>query len=143
MSFERILVTTDFSDAANAALEVARDLAQRYDAHLTLLYVQEGQRSRADGVLPRASHRGPVDLRPELKKRLAELAKTQGVVPDDIVVLVDASPVEGILDRVQQSNIDLIVIATQGRSSLQRLLIGSVTERIVRHAPCAVLTVKA
>ena len=64
------------------------------------------------------------------------------MTPDEVAVIDDSSPTEGILEYAQKQNVDLIVIATRGHSTLERLLIGSVTERVVRHAKCAVLTVK-
>lgn len=142
MAFRRILVTTDLSERGNQALRVASELAGTLGAHLTLLYVQESTLSFVDGVLPHDDHRKPVDLAPKLEKKLRESAAAVGCEPDAFAVVHDASPVEGILAHAQAHDIDLIVIATQGRSGLQRLLIGSTTERVVRHAECAVLTVR-
>ena len=142
MSFERILVTTDLSESGNKALRVAGELATTLNAHLTVLYVQESTHSYPDGVLPHKGHRGPVDMVPEITKKLREVASQVGCTPSECAVIHDASPVEGILDHAKSEGVDLIVMATQGRSGLQRLLIGSTTERVVRHAPCAVLTVR-
>ena len=79
---------------------------------------------------------------PKLRAKLEEAATKADCTPDEYAVVGDASPVEGILSHVQKHGIDLVVMATRGRSGLERLLIGSVTERVVRHAPCAVLTVR-
>lgn len=142
MSFERIMVTTDFSETGNHALRVAGELAATLGAHLTLVFVQEDTISFADGVLPHKDHKGPIDMAPKLEKKLREAASAVGCEPDELAIVKDASPVEGILAHAKAKNIDLIVMATQGRSGLQRLLIGSTTERVVRHAECAVLTVR-
>lgn len=142
MTFERIMVTTDLSDVGNHALKVASDLASKVGAHLTLVFVQEDTLSFADGVLPHKDHKAQVDLAPKIEKKLRETASAIGCAPDQLAVVKDASPVEGILAYAKDHEIDLIVMATQGRSGLQRLLIGSTTERVVRHAECAVLTVR-
>lgn len=142
MAFRRIMVTTDLSEAGNHALRVANELAMMSEAHLTLLVVQEDTLSFADGVLPHKDHRSQVDLAPQLEAKLRAAASAAGCSPDSVAVVKDASPVEGILAHAKAHDIDLIVMATQGRSGLQRLLIGSTTERVVRHAECAVLTVR-
>ncbi|HJL02707.1 MAG TPA: universal stress protein [Polyangiaceae bacterium LLY-WYZ-15_(1-7)] len=141
-AFRHILVTTDFSDAAQAALSVAKDLAERYEARLTILTVYEGGPMLIDGVLPHGRRSSSFSEDAWLEK-LRALAEEAGVPDAELAVVTDASPVEGILKHVKAGGIDLVVIATRGRSGLERLLIGSVTERVVRHAPCAVLTVKA
>src|SRR5690606_33884804 len=65
-------------------------------------------------------------------------------LPDvGLVALHHASPVSAICDHAETQGVDLIVAGTHGRRGLDRLLLGSVAERLIRHAPCAVLTVRA
>ena len=125
MTFQRIMVTTDLSEAGNRALQVASDLAANVGAKLTLVYVQEDTLSYADGVLPHKDHHEQVDLTPKLTQQLRDAAAAIGCEPDELAVVKDASPVEGILAHAKAKDIDLIVMATQGRSGLRRLLIGS------------------
>lgn len=141
MPYQHIVATTDFSDSSARAVRVARDLAAAVGAKLTLLHVYEPHHY-ADRVLPSGS-RDSVDMEAEARGRLEELAARLDLPESTQLELdMDASPVEGILDYLERSNADLVVIATQGVSGLKRLLIGSVTERVVRHASVAVLAVK-
>lgn len=143
MEFRRILTTTDFSAPARAALVVAKDLADRYGAHLTVLHVEEHKSSFPESILPRKSQRPPAPASERSRSRLGDEAALAGVTPDDLAVIRDPSPAEAILAYAAAHDVDLIVIATRGHSALERLLIGSVTERVVRHARCAVLTVRS
>ena len=143
--FQRIAVTTDFSPAANYALTVARDLAERYGAQLTLLHVSEPAPRITERILPSKAIRGDGQGKKLAfgHKKLEQLVANAGLSDDTQVALkVHTSPVEGILEFLDEHDIELIVIATAGRTGFERFLIGSVTERVVRHAPCAVLTVK-
>ncbi|MEM9074709.1 MAG: universal stress protein, partial [Myxococcota bacterium] len=92
MDVRKVLVTTDFSDAGNAALRVGHDLAKRYEAHLTLLYVQEGKRSIADGVLPHTSHGKAIDRSATLQNHLEMVAEQLQAEADEYAVLTDTSP---------------------------------------------------
>jgi nucleotide-binding universal stress UspA family protein len=139
-----ILVPTDFSAPAERALAYARSLADAYGATLHLLHVIEDP--FAGGV-----HMGMVappegyfeDLDQQSRARLSSLLtdeeqKTHSVV---IATRMGYAPTE-ILDYVRDhGDINLIVIATSGRGAVSRLLVGSVTDKILRTAPCPVLTV--
>ncbi len=142
MSFRHVLATTDFSEPGNAAVAVAIDVAARYRAQVSLLTVQEGPIRYAEGILPANVKTRSLDRVAELRAKLSGLAKEHGLEDAETWVISDASPVEGILDHIRTHHVDLVVMSTRGRSRLERLLIGSVTERVVRHAPCAVLTVR-
>jgi len=143
MSFARIVVTTDFSEPANEALAVASDLAAKFDAELTLLHIAEPALHVADHIFPVRAVREGKEKKLGTKKLLELIEKSE--LGDDVQVAlkVHTSPVEGILSFLAEATPDLLVISTAGRTGLERLLIGSVTERVVRHAPCAVLTVKS
>ncbi len=142
MGIHRILVTTDFSAPARVALIVAKDLAERYEAHLTVLHVDEHKSSFPESILPRKTQRtaGPSE---RLRSRLGDEAALAGVMPDELAVVRDRSAADAILDYAGAHSIDLIVIASLGHSALERLVIGSVAERVVRHARCGVLTVRS
>ncbi|MEO0324688.1 MAG: universal stress protein [Myxococcota bacterium] len=141
MQVGKVLVTTDFSEAANAAIGVAHGFAERFGASLSLLHVHEPAPTLQERLLPKGSVRH-ADAKAHAESRLAALASKLGLENVALHVVMDPSPIEGILKHVDAESVDVVVMATHGHTALERLLVGSVTERVVRHAPCAVLTVK-
>lgn len=137
-----ILVPIDFSEASEGALRHAKELALTYGAQLTLLHAVE------EVVYPSAYGLEPIDLPgPEVvervEKSLATLVQNQiGYEHVVIDATVGYAP-SVILDRAERDDVDLIVIATHGRTGLERVLLGSVTERVVRQASSPVFTVKS
>jgi nucleotide-binding universal stress UspA family protein len=143
--FQRILMATDFSSGAEAARQVAMSLARAHGAELLLVHVYEdalrhtyveGRTLTSLGEL-QASQREWAET--ELAARAAE-ARSAGVAARS--VLLTGSAAEQIAEAARSHGADLLVIGTQGRTGLDRLLLGSVAERVVRLAPCPVLTVK-
>ena len=141
MQVEKVLVTTDFSEAANAAVAVAQAFAARFGATLSVLHVHEPAPTLQERLIPKGSARH-ADAKAHAESRLAELATQLRLEDVSLYVVSDPSPIEGILKHVEAEGIDVVVMAAHGHTALERLLVGSVTERVVRHAPCAVLTVK-
>jgi nucleotide-binding universal stress UspA family protein len=139
VGFRRILVPHDFSEAADAALDVAADLAVTQHARLTVLHVVEPFHPPPEVV---AWLRQAEQIGPQLKRLEEAVTARMGRrrVPVGCRVVV-GYPVDAILEAAEDA--DLIVMATQGRTGLPHLLIGSVAERIVRHSPKPVLTVRA
>lgn len=143
--FERILVPVDFSEHSREAVRAAVDLGRRYDASLMLVHVFEpAVYALPDGCVlftPEQLAR----LFNELERQL-EMARQEavqlGAARVDILLLEGFAAGE-IVDCSRGAKIDLIVMGTHGRTGPKHLLLGSVAERVVRHAPCAVLTVKA
>ena len=134
---KRVLVATDFSGPSDAALTYGRALARTYGASLSLLHVAANQflqSTAADPVTLAAAHIRWLDNdltaadRDELRGRA--------------VVETSDSPARAIVDYARREAIDLIVMGTQGRSTMSQILVGSVAERVVRTAPCPVLTVR-
>jgi universal stress protein A len=137
-AWSKILVPIDFSAPSVAALHYARELAAGRGATLIVLHVVDPFHPdwRMDtGTLQRAAHD---QARHRLRELLARELPDTRTVPE----LREGHPVEEITAVAQKSGADLIVIATHGRSGLRHVLIGSVTERVVRHAPCAVLVLR-
>ena len=137
--FRHILVPNDFSPQATVALKVAAQLAKRQGGKLTVLHVVVPFYLPADvpfGMTP------PGDLIPEQRRYLERtVAKTIGKDGPPVTVRVeigDAS--QRIIDAGRHA--DSIVMATSGRSGLAHLLIGSVAEKVVRHATVPVLTLR-
>lgn len=142
--FRRILVPYDFSDAARAALEVAADLAARHGGTLTVVHaiapVYPVSAFAGAGELP--VWIPPDDLRGEARARLEkEVARVVGRrVPKVTCRVVVGDPHRCILEAARRA--DSIVMATLGRTGLAHLVIGSVAEKIVRHSPVPVLTLR-
>ena len=140
-----ILVATDFSDASGLALTYARDLARRCDSALHLLHVvtdadvSPGTEALWGFSETEVQHRW-VD---EAKAKLAGLcpAEEQAEFPVSTAVEI-GSPAEGVLRYADEHRIDLIVMGTRGRGTVQQLLLGSVAAEVVRRARCPVLTVR-
>ncbi|MCA9612651.1 MAG: universal stress protein [Sandaracinus sp.] len=141
-----ILVPTDFSKASNLALEAANLLAKQNDAKVTLVHVFEprgvlfgGEPGMEDG------HGVAKDVEAKIHAELEKVARER--FPDvskiKTALVISESAVKGIVEYAERENVDLIVIATHGRSGLSRMLIGSVAEKVVRHASCPVLTLRS
>ena len=138
----RILVPVDFSEYGEPALGYARELAEFYGAHLDLLHVVEEDGFRLlYGTRPRAV--AASEVKAQNRQVLEEYARREHIqVPYSVHALI-GNPNLDIVDYARLHDIDLIVIATHGRTGLQRLRMGSVAEKVVRHAPCPVFTVKS
>lgn len=145
---QRILVPIDFSAASRTALEHAAALAKAFDASIDILHVWEP----APAVTPAqlgwmAADAGTFCAR--IERELAERAEAlvAEVAPDlrgRIRIVVEAGYVaHTILGRLETEPYDLVVMGTHGRRGLKHLVLGSVAERLVRQAPCPVLTTRA
>ncbi|WP_435075858.1 universal stress protein [Halorubrum sp. HHNYT27] len=138
--YSQILVPTDGSPASDAAIEHAIDLAQRYDATLHALYVVDGAaystlEAGADVVIDALESEGDAATR-----RVADAAEKAGVGCETTVT--SGTAYRSIRDYVDDHAIDMIVMGTHGRKGLDRYLLGSVTERVVRTSDVPVLTVR-
>jgi nucleotide-binding universal stress UspA family protein len=143
-TFSKILVPHDFSDYAKHAVDVAADVARRYEANLTLIHVHQPMLlSVPESYLLYESSKLPLLLE-ALAKQL-EQARQQalalGVLQVDSQILQGA-PVSEITRFAREGGYSLIVMGTHGRTGVAHALIGSVTERVVRNAPCPVLTTR-
>jgi nucleotide-binding universal stress UspA family protein len=143
----RLLVPTDFSPTSDAALAYARDLADRYGASLQLLHVLEDPfvpgRFGSDDYLgepPGVRTTILEDARARLARRLLSTGRAAFGTSGEVVF---GRAAETIVDYAAGHGIDLIVMGTHGRTGMAHLLLGSVAERIVRTAPCPVLTVRS
>lgn len=143
-SFRKILHPTDFSPGAEPALELAIEVAHKFQAELTLLHVYRNPAfvgAFGDGYLlpPDIVQTIASDAHSALEKlrqRVAEAGvqvKTLGV---------EGAPCEGIVGTGQSQGMDLIVMGTHGRTGVRHLLLGSVAEHVLRVAQCPVLTVR-
>ncbi len=138
---QRILAPVDFSDAAETAVRHAGEIAETYDADLHLLHVvEEVAYPSAYGVDPPLIPHDEVVARVET--RLGQMARGEaGDENVQVSAAVGYAPWT-ILDVVEANDVDLIVIATHGRSGLDRFLLGSVAERVLRGSPVPVFLVR-
>ncbi|WP_137288591.1 universal stress protein [Natronorubrum halophilum] len=139
--YDCILVPTDGSPEVEHALEYAFDLARAHDATIRVIYVVN---VAGYGGLPmETALEGISDaLR---KEGEAAVARAEELAPDDIEIetaVLEGSPSRVIVEHAQPGECELVVMGTHGRGGINRLLLGSVTERVVRHAPVPVLTVQ-
>ncbi|HEX6243682.1 MAG TPA: universal stress protein [Polyangiales bacterium] len=140
--FSKILLPTDFSDHAHEALSYATRLAQLHGGSLTLVHAYD--------LVPYALPEGPLmddvqmrELQSALERQLEKL-KQQALKTGTTQVtaqLLQGPAASEIVRVAGEQSFDLIVMGTHGRTGLSHLLLGSVTEKVVRRAPCAVLTV--
>ena|SRR6185295_4465270 len=140
--FQRIVCATDFSDTAEAAWAVACDLAAVHRAELTLVHVFPDLPPSPDVAVPSVIQVWEEQQRwveGELDRRAAD-AGTRGLRTGFVVK--HGSAADGLVEAVTEAGADLLVVGTHGRTGLERVLLGSVAEAVVRKAPCAVLTVK-
>jgi nucleotide-binding universal stress UspA family protein len=145
IKMKKVLVPTDFSDSARHALTYGISFAREYEAELVLLHVVENI------TVGYASDLFPVPMaevfqeisgyaKAELAK-LAALARERGVTTVSEIV-VQGKPSAEIIRHAAENAVDMIVLGTHGKGMLDQALFGSTTERVVRRAPCPVLTVR-
>jgi len=139
--YREILLPTDGGPASQAAVSQALDLAELSDARLHTLYVVD---TSAYPSLDAGAETVISTLREEGESALDEVSDTAEAAGVPVVSeIVSGTPHRRILEYAEANEIDLIVMGTHGRTGLDRYLLGSVTERIVRSAEMPVLTVRA
>ena len=141
----RILVPTDFSATADAALDYAYVLAERFGASLELLHVLDDP-FVVDGMAAEAYISEAPALRTAMlqdaKERLRHRAAPRETIPRIETEVLFGHGARTIAEYAAERGIDLIVMGTHGRTGFAHLLLGSVAERLVRTSPCPVLTVR-
>ena len=149
---DRILVPSDFSEDSTRALEYAEDFARMFGAEIVVLHVDQILAPIAIGPAPGAGYdpsaMAAVGKIAEEQRALAqrELDRIVKKLQDEGLrargLLRSGAPFVEIVTAAQKENAGLIVMGTHGRSALAHILMGSVAERVVRKAPCPVLTVR-
>ncbi|HEU5060048.1 MAG TPA: universal stress protein [Kofleriaceae bacterium] len=144
-AIERILVPTDFSPHSAEATAWAAELAGRFGASITLVHVfQPVSMILPEGFVLKsadeiASLMSSLDAAlVQARNQLASLAPRVSIDS----VLLEGAPFAEIVRHARENGFDLIVLGTHGRSGLRHALLGSVAEKVVRKAPCPVLTVR-
>jgi nucleotide-binding universal stress UspA family protein len=140
--FKHILVTTDFSPSSSGAIELAIEMATKFDAELTLLHVWE---------LPVYPYMelmiSSAEITNSVEKAAAEclatkLKEVQARLPRSKSLLKLGLPWQQIVETIKQSKADLLVMGTHGRRGVEHAIMGSVAEKLVRLSPIPVLTVR-
>jgi nucleotide-binding universal stress UspA family protein len=145
IDFKRVLAPTDFSAHSEKAVRYACALAEKFEAELHLINVLSeiipaGPDPFLMPVMPPEFYQ---ENEARARETLRSVVQTSWSKPAKLVTEVRwGNPVEAIVDYAREARIDLIVIATHGRTGLSHVLLGSVAERIVREASCPVLTVR-
>lgn len=145
MTFQKILVPTDFSTCAEQAEHIAIDLARTHGASITLLHVYDPVAyPLPDGYMmysPGQLAQPWAELDARLERARADAAAAG--VPSVEKRLLEGLTANEILSYAEREGHDLIVMGTHGRTGLGRVLFGSVATRVVQQAHCPVLAVKA
>jgi len=146
IAIKKILCPVDFSESSEHAMQYALALAEAYQAELQLLHVIE--------VPAAALARGPMgppvlsidnlqEFQETCREHLENIASRASEQYKNVTYhLGSGVPFLGIIQSAKAEDVDLIVVGTHGRTGLAHALIGSVAEKLVRKAPCPVLTVK-
>jgi nucleotide-binding universal stress UspA family protein len=147
LNIDSILFPTDFSDVAEGAFAHAAHLALRYQATIHVFNVvspEDGDDSNPMDFLPVQPAEG-TDTDDTAVQHVEVQTATQerGTIPVIYSQTDSSSPSEAIINYAQEQSVDLVVMGTHGRRGMDRLLSGSVSEEVVRGAPCPVFTVLA
>jgi len=144
IKIERVLVPTDFSDYSELALQYGVSFCREYGAEMILLHVLE------DPFYPATGASFGFDMsdfftrmEAETRSRLEEIASSEAARDIKIQpMIVRGTPFLEIIRVAKERDVDMVVLATHGRTGLAHVLMGSVTEKVVRKAPCPVLVVR-
>ena len=142
IQLKRILLPSDFSELASESTKYACALAEQFNAELHMLYVHESI------VVPEYAMGIDWERLTQEAKKSAEMHLSELLDPawaeerSVVIATAEGPPFLEIIRYAKEHEIDLIVMATHGRSGLSHMLIGSVAEKVVRKAPCPVLTVR-
>ena len=141
---KKVLVPIDFSDYSKSALKYAAEFAQKFSADMFLVYVVEPVIYPPDfsmGQIAIPSVNAEWDIK--AKEELDKLAGSE--IPDSVKVLTiikTGKPFIEIIETAAEEDVDIIIIATHGHSGMEHILFGSTAEKVVRKAPCPVLTLR-
>ncbi len=139
MDKEIILVPTDFSEPSDAAVQYAFSMAKRLGAKMIFLHAIDWAKLEMTALNSEVSDFIKEPAKTQLNN-LVERAKAMGIAAES--KQVDGPPFIQIIQMAETVKVDLIIMGTHGRTGLSHLVLGSQAERVIRRAPCPVLTVK-
>jgi universal stress protein A len=141
MVLKRILVPHDFSETSEAAVRYAVALARNFTAQLYVLHVGEKAQSDLETEFPLGLDGAVQDATRERLLRILSPAEQAELNPQ--FALRPGTPAHQIVQFAKDEDIEMIVMGTHGRGVIGHAMLGSVAEKVVRTAPCPVLTVRA
>lgn len=147
VAYSRILFPTDFSEHSLHALDHALTITDHFSAELHCLYVVDEAYQYWSGLGPESIPLGPppqelIDLGKSRMERF-RTEKLHGLGCTPVTAVALGRPFAEIIQYAREHRVDLIVMSTHGRGAFAHMLLGSTTEKVVRKAPCAVLTIRA
>lgn len=134
--YDDILLTTDGSEESEIAIEHAKSLAEKYDAEVHVLYVSDVRAQMGDPTMEFV-----VENLEEAGNEAVDSVQDEIGNIDSTAEVRTGVPHREIINYAEEEGIDLICMSTHGRSGLDRVLIGSVTEKVIRKSSVPVLTV--
>ncbi len=144
LNIKKILVPIDFSDYSKSALKYAQEFSKYFNAEIFLIYVVEPMVYPPDFSMGQiAIPTIDIELDKRAKEELEKLARNE--IPEDIkfqIIIKTGKPFVEIIQTAKELDVDLIIIATHGHSGVEHILFGSTAEKVVRKAPCPVLTLR-
>ncbi|REG30934.1 nucleotide-binding universal stress UspA family protein [Archangium gephyra] len=141
---QRILVPVDFSETSKRALEYAHQFISRFDAKLDVLHVWRPSEYAGDEMVVLTRSEPELTLSTYLRNHAdQQLSAFLENVPHSKQMLESGEPAHVIAKVAGEGGYDLIIMGTHGRTGLSHLMMGSVAEKVVRLAPCPVLTFRA
>jgi nucleotide-binding universal stress UspA family protein len=148
MAILQIMCPVDYSDCSRVALEYAADLGKKLGVPIDVIHIWDRPSFVTDKVMVRDTAGGEKSLIQMIAENAeAEMAAfiKSAKLPPDIQIehhLLSGEPATRVLEELRQGRHDLVVVGTHGRSGFQHLLLGIFAEKLVRHAPVPVLTVR-
>ncbi len=142
ISLKKILCPIDHSDCSKEALKYAVSLAMKDEAKLLLLHIID-IRSFNEGLEAMSAQIPDEETLKQLRAKLLDCIPEE--IRDDMEVealVVQGIPFAEIISTAKENEIDMIVIGSHGRTGISHMMLGSVSEKVVRKAPCPVLTVR-
>lgn len=144
LNIKKIMVPIDFSDYSKSALKYAVNFAKVFNAEMYLIYVVEPMIYPPDFSMGQiAVPSVNIELDERAREELNKLAQQE--IPQEIkkhIIIKTGKPFVEIIESAREEDVDLIIIATHGRSGVEHILFGSTAEKVVRKAPCPVLTLR-
>ncbi len=146
IKIQKILYPTDFSEVSLHALKYAREFATTFDAQLHCVHVVDEAFQYWTAMGPESVPVGVAaeDLKGVAEDHMARFADEHlaGLKYDPVTSVVVGQPFREIIHYARETMIDVIILASHGRSGLSWVLMGSTAEKVVRKSPCPVLTVR-
>lgn len=142
ISFKKILCPIDHSDCSKEALKYAVTFAMKDEAKLYLLHIID-IRSFNDSLVAMSHQIPDEETLEQLRIKLLDCIPEE--IRDDMnveAIVVQGIPFAEIISTAREKDIDMIVIGSHGRTGISHMMLGSVSEKVVRKAPCPVLTVR-